>query len=461
MRTTTTRRPARRLDRRGATLILVSLLTVPLVTLAAFSLDVGWWQVGANQLQTTVDAAALAAARAKQLYPTNNTQSKAVAYANQVASANRAFAQTITIADEDVEPIYWAPETRTATVTNWTDANAVRVTARATPALIFAGVTRGTAPTITRTSVAWIASFNSGVCVKPWSMPYEVLYDKVQSMTGLTSSASSPGNGRRPDLSQEQLAVLTTATYSDQQRIVVVRGPTTSNGIPSSSDGVSAYDGQWIGYSFAGNAGTESFQSLIFGCDPTNVSIVQDGGTTLPGGADYECRTVRALMGSNVNSCTGTWYTEGPTDEVTCHYKAGTNIGVGIASVTAHDGGCYPSASSTTPGVLMQVSWGDVVGTGSNTVDHRMVGMARLLCAFRGLGGTNSSNGNNGNNGGGSANGQGVAVESCSPSGVVPITNLPRGTLVFAIDGIRPAAIGPTTELGNIAGVNQRLILVK
>jgi Flp pilus assembly protein TadG len=456
MRTPRQKLPRTR-DRRGATLILVSLLMVPLVTVAAFSLDVGWWQVGANQLQTSVDAAALAAARAKQLYPTNGTAAKALSYASQVATANRAFAQSVSIGSSDVEPIYWAPATRTATVTNWTDANAVRVTARVTPGLIFAGVTRGTGPTITRTSIAWIASFNSGMCVKPWSMPYEVLYDKVLGLTGVASSATSPGNGRRPDLSQEQLAVLTTGNYSDQQRIVVVRGPTTSGGVPSTADGITSYDGQWIGYSYSGNAGNEAFQQQIFGCDPTNVSIALDAGTTLPGGTDYECRTVRALMGSNVNTCTGTWYTESATNDVTCHYKPGLSLGVGGASVTAHDGGCYPSASSTTPGVMIQVSWGDLVGTGANAVDHRMVGMARLLCAFRGLGSTSNGNGN-GNGGNGSL---GVATETCSPSGVLPMTNLPRGTLVFAIDGIRPATINPTTELGNIAGINQRLILVK
>lgn len=442
---TTPRRPSRRRDRRGATMILVSLLMVPLVGIAAFSLDVGWWQVGANQLQTTADAAALAAARAKQLYPTNDTQTKAETYARQVAASNKAFAQSVTLTSADVEPVFWTPSTRTVAATNWSDANAVRVTARATPGLIFAGVVRATAPTIARSSVAWIANVNSASCVKPWSLPYDVLYDKVASLTGISSTSPAPGGGQRPDLSQEQLAALTTGSYSEAARTVVIRGPTTDADLPSGAVGLSEYDGQWKGFSHSGNVGNASYQSQIFGCDETKVSVTADQGRMLPGGANYECWTVHALMGNTGNSCSQpSWIDEIPTHEVTCHYKARRTVLV----LTHHDAGCYPSAGSSSPGISRRVAWGDLYGQGSGAVDNRVVGRVRLLCVFRGLGaGTGGSS---------------TTVETCSPGGgLLPISNLPIGTMVVTLEGLAPEALGADTELGNTVGTSQRLILVR
>ncbi len=439
-------RASRRLDRRGATLVLVSLLMVPLVTLAAFSLDVGWWQVGANQLQTTADAAALAAARAKQLYPSNGTQAKVEAYANQVAAANKAFAQTMTIAGSDIEPVVWSPTTRTATVSNWTDANAVRVTARATPAMIFAGVTRATAPTIVRTSVAWIANVNSGVCVKPWALPYETLYDKVATLTGIASTSTTPAGGTRPDLSQAQVAALTTGSFSENARVVVIRGPTTDAALPPAAIGVTGYSGQWEGYNFAGNAGNQAFQSQIYGCDPTRIAVNADQGATLPGNAPYECWMVRALMGSTGNSCSQpSWIDELPTREVSCHFRAPSSV----LGLTGYNAGCYATASSASPGISRQVSWGDIgPGTGANTVNHRVIGRVRILCVFRGLGV--------------GAGGSDTSVETCAPGGsIVPISNLPIGTMVVSLDGLTNDAIDADTQLGTTIGTSQRLMLVR
>lgn len=442
---TTGRKAARRPDRRGATLVLVSLLMVPLVTLAAFSLDVGWWQVGANQLQTTADAAALAAARAKQLYPTNDTQTRVEAYANQVARANKAFAQTVTIASSDVEPVVWSPAARTATVTNWSDANAVRVTARATPSLIFAGVTRATAPTIARTSIAWIANVNSGICIKPWALPYEVLYDKVRSLTGIASTSATPPGGSRPDLSQAQLGALTVGNHSQAARTVVMRGPTTDDDVPATATGVAEYDGQWEGYSYAGNAGIGSYQQQIYDCDRTRVSVDVDEGTTLPGGANYECWTVRALMGQAGVGCSHAgWFNDVVTHEKSCHYRAPTTAPM----LTVYDAGCYETAGGTAPGITRRVAWGDMTGHGSNTVNHRVVGRVEILCVFRGLGA--------------GAGGSPRSVETCTPGGaMVPISNLPIGTLVVSLEGLTVEAISGDTQLGGTIGTSQRLMLVR
>ncbi|MDF1501867.1 pilus assembly protein TadG-related protein [Roseisolibacter sp. H3M3-2] len=445
------RRSARRQDRRGATLVLVSLLLVPLVGVAAFSLDVGWWQMGANQLQTTADAAALAAARGLQVYSGVDAQAKAQSYAQQVATVNRAFGQVIALTSPDIEPVVWSPTTRTATATNWGDANAVRVTARANAGRIFSGVFGGSPPGIGRTAIAWVANINGTNCIRPWSLPYDVIYDKVTTLTGIASTASPPGNGRRPDLSQEQLSRLSTGSYSEASRVVVMRGPTTAQAVPAGAAGITSYAGRWEGYNFSGNAGNQSYQSNIYGCDPTQVSVTADQGTTLPGNSDYECWTVRALMGSTANTCNNAgWTTAIGTQNVTCHYKATTSVGGGPATVTTSDAGCYASTGATAPGVTQRVSWGDMIGTGSNAVDHRVVGTVKLICVFRGL---STAAGESG---------QGTKVEHCSPGGAVAqISNLPRGTLVVAIEGLSSLAINETTELGNVISTNQRLILVR
>jgi hypothetical protein len=184
------------------------------------------------------------------------------------------------------------------------------------------------------------------------------------------------------------------------------------------------------------------------------VSVTVSSGTTLPGSNDIGCLSVNALMGSDDNTCEstgGTWTPSAGNDwptgnnnprvtkPPTCHYKAPTALSV-------WDAGCYPTATATEPGRLETIAWGDNVYNGSNAVDFREIGKLKVLCVFRGISAPYGAVGH---------------TERCSPAGGAPLVNYPKGTVIGVIQGLSSPAIGPTTELGNVASDQQRLILVK
>ena len=465
----TTRRPT---NRRGATVILVALLTVPIITLAALAIDAGWWQVGANQLQTTADASALAAARALMLYRGQaGVQTTAENYAVTTAAANKAFAQAVTVNATDVEPMWWNPTTQTLSASNWTDANSVRVTARATPGLVLAGTNRPLAPTIGRQGTAWIANINNGTCVKPWALPYAVLYDKVQALTSFpaTNTYASP----RPDLDPRAMPAMSAGidagTITESMRIVIFRPP-TFDGTGGNPDSTAALgnlgynNGMFSGYNFLSpsgnnNASSTTFQENTFGCTYQTVSVNTANGATLPGSNDIPCAAVNALMGSTENQCqpNNNWnnpessdWPSGPnkprvTQPITCYYRASVyNATTGIRS---WDSGCYASPTATQVGTMQNVAWGDNVYNGSNATDFREIGKLKVVCVFRGIYTAAGAPPNN--------------VEGCQIPGGTIVSNYPQGTLVAVIQGLSSPVIGPNTELGNIVSDQQRLILVR
>ena len=466
------RRIRRTTNRRGATVIIVALLTVPIVTIAAFAIDAGWWQVGANQLQTTADAAALAGARALMLYRGQpGAQASAEAYAVQTGTANTAFAQAVAVTAADVAPMFYDPATRDTTPTTWANANAVRVTARATPGLVLAGVNRGVAPTIARNGVAWIANINNGTCVKPWALPYRVLYDKVQAITSFPATASTANP--RPDLDARALPALSAGidagTITESMRTVIFRPP-TYDGLGGNPDSTAALgnlgynNGMFSGYNFLSpsgnnNASSTTFQENTFGCTFQTVSVNTVNGATLPGSNDIPCAAVNALMGSNENQCqpNNNWNNPESTDwpsgnnkprinqPTTCYFKA--SVLDATTGIRFWDSGCYASPTALAPGTMQNVAWGDNVYNGSNATDFREIGKIKVICVFRG---TFTANGAPPNN-----------VEGCAIPGGTFVSNYPQGTIVAVIQGLSSPVIGPNTELGNIVSDQQRLILVK
>jgi hypothetical protein len=243
-------------------MVLVAVALVPLLGLGALAIDVSLWQVGATQLQTAADAAALAGARAAQLYPTN-AAAMSVQYAQDLATRNRAFGNAVTLPATAVEPVRYVPPVAPATVgtiasASWTGtgaglANAVRVTVGAQSGSIFAGVTSTVPPTVQRSAVAWIANINNG-CIKPFALPYSVLYNRSAALAGLPlSTAASP-----PDLVQRQLTAI--ASSLPAARAIILRGPTVDStkalGAPitvaPSPVTYRGNDGQFSGYSFTG-----------------------------------------------------------------------------------------------------------------------------------------------------------------------------------------------------------------
>jgi Flp pilus assembly protein TadG len=480
-------------NRRGATLVLFALLLVPLLTIAAMAVDASLWQVGANQLQVTADAAALAGARAAQLYPgTAGSPGAATSphtYATNTAAANVAFSSPVTITNADVEPYWWDPVGRTASPRTWAtnDYNAVKVTTRATGGRILSGIVRSSGVPVTRSAIAWIANINSSECIKPWALPYTVFYDAVVAATGLSSTIPptlpSTNPPYRNDLSQEQIAamnLLTNGNQNVQQRTVIMRGPTTSSvnwpasgAFPAVAD-VPAIN-QWMGYNFNGNAGS-SYQGAVGACDAT-AAVGANSGATLPGANDIECYTIAALIGGNTNVCqnNGNYLTDytcngggtqGCPTNRTCVFSPNTGSG---SSQTAH-AECYdpllypvtcvgancsvsiPVGAGAQPGKEVNVVWGDGTGTGSNLTSYRQVGKFKIYCVFRAYSqGTSTVPRTPVNN---------VIGETCSVPGGLTYTNLPAGTIIGVI-GTIGLDITSGTTLGNTHSLAQRLILVQ
>jgi Flp pilus assembly protein TadG len=437
-------------NRRGATMVLAACLMVPLLTIAAFALDLSWWQVTTSQLQTAADAAALSGARALQLYP-NSASDSVPARASTAAAAN--LVQGVAGTADTVQPGTWNPTARTFTSSGWSTANAVRVASVSRGGQIFSGVARSQGPDLSRPAIAWVAQINSGTCITPWGLPYTTLYDKAAQLASSGASTASP----RPDLTGTQLAALSSPTTTDAQRTIVLYGQNAASTPPTGS-GVTAYNGGWIGYGYSGNSGQTAYQSGHWSCNNTVVSVASSGGTTLAtAGADVGCWSVRAMMGNPANNCnTSNWdyLTDPGPNPQTCFYKGVTNNGLtGTAKITTYDAGCYPSATETSAGVMLRVTWSDQTGTGSNALSYRVIGRLKLVCLFRGASGAGSIGAS------GTAN-TGVTNETCQ-SGSSTVRNLPIGTIVAQVQGISSDAMTPSTVLGTTPGDVQKLVLVR
>jgi hypothetical protein len=412
--------------------------------------------VAAAELQSAADAAALAGARTLQMSITTGTtraaevDTRAVA----VANANQAWGSALAINADSVHLRYWDPVTRTASATApaGSDFNAVEVRTGRTSQYLFGRVLQstfgvGTAPPVNRNAIAWIANFQNGKCIMPWALPYRALYDRVTTITGLSNPAPPPPplyTGKRPDLSQAQLAKLDDLPF-DAQRLIVFR-PTNHNGQGSNPDSTQALgsmgfnNGRYVAYNIGGAASGTTFQDNIINCTTDYFSVgSQVTAATLPGSNPIECYTINALMGSVANTCNISqgWPVANNrpsvTEPVTCHFRTTT---------APYDAGCYTSTAFTTQGILKQVTWGDSVTTGSNETVFRMVGKLKIYCIFR----------------------MPVApgrTEVCNTDlGTVTPSNYPQGTVIGVIQGPGHPPIEGATQLGNIKSDQQRLVLV-
>jgi Flp pilus assembly protein TadG len=116
--------------RRGAVLILTTLLTIMLLGLLAFAIDLGYIRIALADLQTAADAGALAGARGLTVCCT----STALSEAQRAAQLNYVFQTPVSVVpSEDIELGSWDDTTSTFTVLTGnatSNANAVRVTCR-------------------------------------------------------------------------------------------------------------------------------------------------------------------------------------------------------------------------------------------------------------------------------------------------------------------------------------------
>jgi len=127
------KRPAPR--RRGAIIVLSALLMVVVFGLAAFAIDIGYMMLVRTQLQTAVDAGAMAAGNAM-----NGTPADVIAVGQEYVQYHTAGGRSIGTAETTVEMGIWDADTRTFTPSA-TVQNAVRVTAeRLSESFFFAKV---------------------------------------------------------------------------------------------------------------------------------------------------------------------------------------------------------------------------------------------------------------------------------------------------------------------------------
>jgi Flp pilus assembly protein TadG len=444
-------------ERRGAVLVWAGLIVLALVGFGAFAVDFGSVYVTAAELQTGADAAALAGARTLQMTASTGAPRAAEvdARAVGVANANQAWGKLLTINADSVHLRFWDPATRTVSASPPTgfDFNAVEVRTGRSTNFLFGHVLKnrfgvGDAPKVNRSAVAWIANFQNGKCIIPWALPYRALYDRVTTITGISNPAGPPPPlyaGKRPDLSQAQLAKLDDLPL-DAQRLIIFR-PTNHNGQGANPDSTKALgnmgynDGRYVAYNISGPASGTAFQDGIINCSTQYFAVGnQVEAATLPGSNPIECYTINALMGSVDNTCSLSkdWPTKAGepkvTRPVTCHFRATT---------APYDAGCFSSGEFATQGIMKQVTWGDSVTTGSNETRFRMIGKLKIYCIFRLPAGTGKT-------------------EVCNTDNpAVRPTNYPQGTIVAVIQGPGRPPLEGATQLGNITSDQQKLILVR
>jgi len=397
--------------RRGSTLVLVGILLVVFVGVGAVAADVGRFYVVTSELQTAADAAALAGGLALQkttvLNPAAEVEDSVISFVSKSTLADGAAP---TVVRDSIAMAYYnpgPPSTLTYDVSTRRP-NAVVVPLSVAPRGLFSQLLGlGLPMNTTRRAAVWVANLSIN-CVRPWAFPYHVLYDAVNQ----SQATPSPLVGA-PNLDPVKFASFVAAPPNT--RMFVMTGPNNPTGGP-------VHDGNWEGYSFAGNAGIRGYQRAIEDCANKQVAVNVAGGTTLPGAS-----------GNNyVNWTTSAIEPNPPSYPGVCYLKP----------MGANDAGCYKDASSAaagTPGVIINAAWGDMAGTGANAFNAREVGEFVLTCYFRGNAG-----------------------ESCPDQKAgSPQTGYSEGTMVGYVNGLASKSISPATILSNAPSNLQRLFLVR
>jgi hypothetical protein len=173
-------------SRKGATLVLVAILMTVLVSFTGIAIDASRLYVMRAQLQTTADAAAIAAiVEVNNKRPTNATT-----IALQYVSKNLVEQTSATVNAANVEPGSWNFATNVfAPLASWTDpaVAAVRVTARYPGAYTFARVFGATGQTVSARAVGAIGYVGSTDCLRPWAVSYQTMLDKLYPPAGTKS----------------------------------------------------------------------------------------------------------------------------------------------------------------------------------------------------------------------------------------------------------------------------------
>jgi Flp pilus assembly protein TadG len=175
--TSTGRRSTKK--RRGATLVLVALASVALLSFLAVVVDMSRMYNQKNELQTAADAAALAGI-VQQITDTTTTVDSAVSFGGK----NQVLYSNITVNPTDVVCGRWNAATQTYLGDSdhcGAQDNTVTVTVRDSARYIFPALL-GTSRQVTALARAYAAYVGAQKCVKPWAIPYTTLTKTLQPL---------------------------------------------------------------------------------------------------------------------------------------------------------------------------------------------------------------------------------------------------------------------------------------
>jgi Flp pilus assembly protein TadG len=409
----------RRRGRRGSTLVMVALMLVAIMGVTAIALDLGRFYVVNNELQTAVDAAALAGAL--QLQKSTLTSESALqdqvrtTVTSFVATQNRVDNAAFAIAPAAIELVFYDPTVSAEPIrypaANGRTANAVAVGYYDQHAFkdsrpIFAQIIGRGDQRLRKRAVAWVANLSLN-CVRPWGMPYTTGIYKA--ITGNTVAAPAP------DLTQAQISSYMDATASNTalRRLTILGANQTST---------LSNDGEWKGFNFSGNVGRPNFVDGIQGCRDYEVGTDASLGNTLPGQANQYVNWSSSVLWSNAGPSGG----PGSGGSGLCYQASATNAG------------CFDPAATASLGVVIHTAWGDITGVGSDMLDFRVVGKSRLLCYY-----------------------QSTSSVCPAPEPGTPNTGYPEGTIVLEVETLGSNIIDPETLLSSTVSLAQRLLLVK
>jgi Flp pilus assembly protein TadG len=278
-------------SRKGATLVMVAIMTTVLVGFLGVSIDASRLYVMRAQLQTTADASAIAAVvEVKNKRPTNAT-----ALAQQYGAQNLVERTAATVNAADVEPGTWNFATNSFTpLASWTDpaVAAVRVTARYPGAYTFARVFGGTGQMVTARAVGAIGYVSTTSCLKPWAVSYQTMLDALYP-------PANTKNGTQPNEYQLTAQDITTLSgMSSPANLITLLNGTNNQLTNGNIAQVQTY---------SGNANNAAYKAAIAGTTCPDLPI--GPGTWLNGdpgaGAGQTANALKTLCGVNGNGNNG------------------------------------------------------------------------------------------------------------------------------------------------------------
>lgn len=400
-------------SRRGSTIVMVAILLVAFVGVGAIAADIGRFYVVTGELQTAADAAALAGAlkltTTQGLTPGPTVKAEVQDF---VSRTNLADNDSLSVTLDNVLMAFYTPydsATNTPADISYNVSsrrpNAVSVKLQAAPTGVFSGLLGRTAGLdLGRTAVAWIANINSN-CVRGMALPYRSLYNQVTPVKVLAPAAV-------PNLDPTNFSNYSQLPASSRMFILVGPNATKNPNPPLTAQQAAYSDGEWRGVEYYGNNGKNAYIGNIAGCTRTGL----------------DASNVKALSAVNVEDWTddGLRTIVAPNTQPVCFSKP-------------NDAGCYPSASATVPGVVINVDWtDDPSAQGSFGPSFRYVGRFTLVCY--------------------NAN---PANEPCNNSKTGAPNVYPAGTIVGFMNSLSSTTITPNDLLSNTVSNVQRLILVK